>query len=112
MTKTEEAPKPAKLSPADPVPAEVLVKFNELQGARQGIALELLGLEQERIRLLGMVHKVDTQEQRLFESVLMERGLPPTTQVELDSKTGLLRVLTPTPVELSKLTTEKPAPEK
>ena len=84
-----------KLTPDDPIDAESMQHFNRLEGARYELGGQLLNIEQERVRLLAAAHTVDTQRQRLFEKVLMERGLPPTTQVEIDSTNGKLRVLIP-----------------
>lgn len=76
--------KPHRLTPSDPVPGAVLAQFEELSQARMRIAVNLLDLEQEKIRMLAAAKRVDEQKQRLFEHVLVERGLPPNTQVEID----------------------------
>jgi hypothetical protein len=94
MTDKTKTPEPKKLTPNDPVPAEVIKRFHDLEEARGNIGLQLLSLEQNKIRLLAVVHQLDEQKQRMFEQVLMERGLPPETQVEINS-TGVLKVLNP-----------------
>lgn len=81
-----------KLSIQDPVAPEVLEQFNRLQEARMTLAERILNLEQEKLRMLSAAHEVDQQKNRLFESVLMERGVAPNTPVSLDSSTGLLKV--------------------
>ena len=86
------------LTPNDPVSPEALKKFEELDGARYELGLRLLELEQERVRILAAAHQVDQQRQRLFEQVLVERGLQPGTPVSINEKTGEIKVLeTPKP---------------
>jgi hypothetical protein len=81
------------LTPNDPVSQEVLKKFEELDGARYELGARLLELEQERVRVLSAAHQVDQQRQRLFEQVLVERGLQPSTPVSINDKTGEIKVL-------------------
>jgi len=84
---------PKNLTVADPVPMEVLGQFSKLDEARFNLGGRLLLIEQDRVRILAAAHRIDEQKQRLFEQILMERGLPITTQVEIDSKTGILTLL-------------------
>ena len=92
-----------KLTVDDPVDLETLNQFNKLEAARYEIGNQLLSIEQERVRLLSAAHRVDEQRQRTFERVLVERGLAPSTQVEVDSTTGQLKL-----VASPKLEAEKP----
>jgi hypothetical protein len=94
-TNTPEPEKPKKLTPSDPIAKEVVEKFAELEDARINIGLQLLSLEQNRVKLLAAAHMAEDQKKRLFEQVLVERGLPVTTRAEIDSKTGVLSVLEP-----------------
>lgn len=82
-----------KLTPTDPVPPETLKRFDELDSARYELGLQLLVMEQEKVRVLSAAHQVDQEKKRLFESVLIERGLAPDTKVQIDSKTGVVAVL-------------------
>jgi len=91
----ETTPKAVKLTVQDPVSQESLKEFNQLEAARHEIALRLLELEQERVRLLAAAHKVGQQHERLFEKVLVDRGLTPTTPVDIDSTTGIIKVREP-----------------
>jgi hypothetical protein len=96
MTEENKTPNPPKkLTVNDPVPAEVLDQFHKLDEARFNIAIQLLNMEQNRIKLLAAAHQIDEQQRRLYEAVLMERGLVPNAGVEIDSQTGVLRVLEP-----------------
>ena len=81
------------LTPNDPVSPDALKKFEELDAARYELGARLLELEQERVRVLSAAHQVDQQKQRLFEMVLVERGLQPTTQVSINDKTGEIKVI-------------------
>jgi hypothetical protein len=87
--------KAVKLTVQDPVSLDVLKEFNQLEAARHDIALRLLELEQERVRLLAAAHQVGKQHERLFEKVLVDRGLTPTTPVDIDSTTGIIKVRVP-----------------
>lgn len=89
-TASAEEKKP--LTVRDPVDPETLEQFRQLQDARQHMAETLLSMEQEKIQLLAAVKKVDDQMHRLFEGVLVARGLPPDTKVEIDGKTGRIVV--------------------
>lgn len=77
-----------KLNISDPVEPETLAKFGELQAARLQAAERLLDLEQERIRTLRAASNIDNERQRLFEALLISRGLAPNAPVEIDAKTG------------------------
>lgn len=74
-----------------PVSAEDLAKFAQLQGARLQIAERVLDLEQEKVRALRAAANIDAERQKLFEKILVERGLPPGFPVEIDSKTGTMK---------------------
>lgn len=82
-----------KLTPNDPVPTEVLGQFTKLEEARDSIANRLLDLEQDKVRLLAAAHQVDEQRTRLFEKILIERGLDPRTRVGINPTTGALTLL-------------------
>lgn len=91
---------PTPLSPSDPVKADVLARFAELDSARYELGFRLLEIEQERVRILAAAHQVDQQRQRLFEQVNVERGLPPGAPVTINDKSGEITVLdrkAPTP---------------
>lgn len=82
-----------RLTAEDPIDSESLKTFNSLESARYEIGIQLLNTEQERVKLLATAHQVDQQRQRMFEKILVERGLPPNTQVEIDATTGKLTLL-------------------
>lgn len=72
----------------DPVPAETLQHLKQLQGARAELADQLADLEQGKVRILRNLNMIDNEKQRLFDNVLLSRGLPPGTQVSIDANTG------------------------
>lgn len=77
----------------DPVAKEVLIELGQLVLNKEQLALELLSLEQQKVRILSAAHQVDQRESKLFEQILVERGLPPNSAAEIDPKTGILKVL-------------------
>ena len=76
-----------------PIASEDLSRFSQLQMARLQIADRVLELEQEKIRAMRAAANVDTERQKLFEKVLADRGLPPNYPVEIDSKTGQIKIV-------------------
>lgn len=89
------AEEPRRLTVQDPVDPDTLAKFSALDTARYEIGDQFLELEQEKIRLLAAAHQIDTQKKRLFERVLVERGIEPTAKVSIEPKTGEISVLQP-----------------
>lgn len=79
-----------RLTINDPVSKEVLQNFEELDDAHTRIALRLLQLENEKIQLLAAAKRNSEEQKRLFEKVLIERGLSPMTHASLDFDTGKL----------------------
>lgn len=92
---SDETGERKKLTVNDPVPPEVIQAFEQIERARARIALENMTLDQRKIQLLAAAKKVDEQFQKLFDSILLERGLPLNTVVEIDDKTGRLTVAKP-----------------
>ena len=77
-----------KLTLDDPIDSETLGKLGQLQQARLQCADRLLDLEQERVRILRAAAQVDAERQKVFEGVLLSRGLPPNFPVTIDGATG------------------------
>ena len=82
-----------KLTLADPVDAETRANLRRLQHARADVADKLLDVEQEKVRLLVTANRIGEEIARTFEKILLDRGLPLTTAVEIDPETGDLQVL-------------------
>lgn len=81
-----------KLTISDPISPEILAEFKQLSEARSILASQLLDIDLTRIKLLAAAKKLVDQNARLFEAMLIERGLSPNTPAEIDPKTGLLTV--------------------
>jgi len=93
-TQTQEQP---KLTANDPLDAQTLKRFEEMQGARMQLAERILDLEQEKIKTLRAAQNVDLERQRLFETVLVSRGIPPAHPVRIDAQTGVITLVEPLP---------------
>lgn len=79
-----------RLTADDPVEAETLNQLRELQEARMQVAESLLDLEQERIQILAAAKRIDDQRNRVFQAILVDRGLSPNTRAEIDARSGKL----------------------
>ena len=90
--KTEEKTD-KKLTSNDPVDAETLGRIGELTGARYDVGERMLELEQAKVTLLVTAKQIDDEKSRLFNKVLLDRGLPPNTRIEMNSETGVIKVL-------------------
>ncbi len=88
-----------RLTADDPVDEETRAKFSALQDSRLRVSSRLLDLELERVRLIRSASAIDTEHQKLFERVLIERGLPPNQPVTIDQATGQIKVLTKSELE-------------
>jgi hypothetical protein len=82
-----------RLTVDDPVDEATLSSLAKLREVRLAIGAQLIDTEMQKIQLLGSVKKIDEQNQRLFDAILTERGLPIGTVIELDGQTGKLKVL-------------------
>lgn len=82
----------SELTVNDPVPADILQQFRTLSDAKKDLALTLLSLENEKVRIIASSRRVEEQLTRLFEACLVERGLPPEAEVEIDPNTGKISV--------------------
>ena len=82
-----------QLTVNDPISSEELVRLNELDKVRTGLAQRNLLLDQEKIGILAAIKRIEGETRTIFERVLSERGLPPETEVDIDPKTGALSVL-------------------
>lgn len=81
-----------KVNPDSPVPKEELDELQSLQESRLDLADRLLKLEMERIRILAAAKRVNDQHQLKFEALLAERGLDPSTPVEINASTGKITI--------------------
>ena len=82
-----------RLTVNDPIDQATMDRFGELETTRVRLATQLLDFEDEKIKIMVASRRIDEEKQRLFEKVLMERGLAPTTPVEIEASTGLIKVI-------------------
>lgn len=92
---SNEAPK--KLTPNDPIGKEALDKLAELESAEINTALNLKALRQEEIKLLAADRRIEDERQKLFQKILMDRGLAPNTPAQIDPATGKIILMKNTP---------------
>ena len=76
-----------KLTLDDPLDADTLGKFKQLQTVRLQVSERLLDLEQEKVRILRMAANVDQERTKLFETVLSPRA-PSELPGRDDANTG------------------------
>ncbi len=88
MSNESEQKTEKSLTINDPVSKEVLRMLSELESARVSMALDLLSIEQERVRVLAAAHKLEEQSHRIYEKILTERGLPLNSHIEIEPQTG------------------------
>lgn len=88
-----------RLTVDDPIDDETRARFTALQDSRLRVGDRLLDLELERVRLIRSASAIDNERQKLFERVLLERGLSPNQPVTIDSGTGQIKVLSQAELE-------------
>lgn len=76
----------------DPVEPANMEKFSRIRQTREQISNRMVQMELEKVRLLRAYSGLDTEEHRLFEEILLARGLSPTTPVEIIADTGKIRI--------------------
>jgi len=86
-----------KLTINDPVDPDTLKRLADVHDARQQLALQLLEWEEEKVRLLVAARPLREERTKLFEKILIDRGLPPSFQVDIDLTTGKLHPHGPLP---------------
>ncbi len=91
MTDENEVSK--RLTLEDPVDEGMINRLGELQESWSNLAERNTQLDQEKIHILAALKRIDDEKGRLFEQVLIDRGLAPTRHIEIDAKTRLVRLL-------------------
>lgn len=79
-----------QLTANDPIDEELFEQLVTLRDAKQQFALRLLELEHEKIQILAASKRTELQTRRLFDQILVERGMDPTTEVFIDGQTRKL----------------------
>ena len=91
---TQIDPEKKRLTIDDPVDDETKGRFNLLNESRLRVGDRLLDIELERVKLIRSASAIDNERQKLFERILIERGLSPSQRVSIDAETGQIRALT------------------
>lgn len=91
VTVTEVEPK-KQLTVSDPVDPQTLQALGQITEAMTDAAHRGMELDIERVRTVRQYNQLDVEKNRLFERVLLERGIAPTTPVTIDPKTGVITI--------------------
>ncbi len=89
----------------DPVDFETMKQIEDLSGRWYDLGGQLLELEQRKVGLLVASKGIDQEKARIFNQILVSRGLPPNTPIEIEAETGKIvivrqaRAATPDPEE-------------
>lgn len=82
-----------RLTTDDPVSMEQLNRLRLLQESRLDVSDRFMTLEQEKVKLLAAARRIDEEKQRVFQGILLERGLAPDATVEIDASSGRLKLI-------------------
>ena len=75
-------------APFEPVTPEDLTRLRELRIARSGIADKLLDLEIEWTTIVAAGRRVRDDELLLYRRIANERGIPETTVMDINPRSG------------------------
>lgn len=97
-----------KLTIDDPVSREILNQLDGLQEVLNQLGQQALTLDEEKIRVLAASRRVKEQRQRIFQNILVERGISLETSIKIEASTGKLIIEggNPAPVEAPVAATE------
>lgn len=84
---------PKRLTLEDPVDPDVLVHLDTLHEHWMDLSERHTLLEQEQIQILAALKRIDDEKHKIFEQILIERGISPDQRVQIDPKTRVLRTL-------------------
>lgn len=73
-----------------PVDQETIAKLVGLHDKKSELALELLRIKEREILILAAASSVSLEIDRMHQRILTDRGLAPSTTVDVDPKTGAL----------------------
>ena len=84
-----------RLTMDDPVGKEVLEKLAELESAEINAALSLMAMKQEEIKILAVARRVEDERLKIFEKILIDRGVAPNVPATIDQVTGKISLVRP-----------------
>lgn len=88
-----EEDKPQLKTVNDPVEPAVVQKLEQLEASRYKLASRLLMIEEDKVRLLRASTALATEHGKIYEQILLERGLDPLSRVTVDED-GKIEVVT------------------
>jgi hypothetical protein len=95
MANENAQPPQKRLTLEDPAGKDVLDKLGELETLEVNASLQLLSIEQEKVRILAVGRRVLDERNRIFEKLLIDRGLAPSAPVSIDTATGKISLVKP-----------------
>lgn len=82
-------------APYSPVTAEDLARLHELGVAEHGLQQQLYDLELAKIPILAAGKRIREEQDAVYQRIASERGLSPQTLINVNMKTGEIRVVRP-----------------
>ncbi len=80
-------------TPETPVDPEVLQRLTDMQNRRMQLAERFLDHHLGSVQCLREAASIDASRGTIFQAILAERGLRSDTPIEIDAKTGVVRVM-------------------
>lgn len=84
MDEKSNQEQPKTLTVNDPVEKEVVQQLAEMERARMQLVDRNAYLDLEKDRTLGALRGLESQHRKIYEKILLTRGLDPTTVVQID----------------------------
>lgn len=82
-------------APYSPVSADDLARLHELGVAEHGLQQQLYDLELAKIPILAAGKRIREEQDLVYRRIASERGLSPQTVINVNMKTGEVRVVGP-----------------
>lgn len=58
-------------------------------------SMHLMDLEQEKVHVIAVGRRIREEKNKIFQKLLMERGLPPSASMSIDKDTGRITLQEP-----------------
>jgi hypothetical protein len=85
----------APLTIDSPVGKDVVDKLEEMERARLVLSDRNMQIDVEKLRILNAVQGIEREHRKIYEKILLDRGLDPTLRVTVD-ETGKIELADPT----------------
>jgi len=72
----------------DPLDTETLTRLTELDKAREGMAARNLFLDEEKVKIMAALRRVQMESDEIFMKIRVDRGVDPDRNVRIDLKSG------------------------